>query len=93
MLPFKALYPYGTFIIGVGLIAFLGFVMSYAFGYIAAIGYKTSIDLGTNSTETEAVNTFFNYVSLWIPIFMLIVLGIWVIVYTQKKGGQVYGEL
>lgn len=88
-----ALFAYGTFIIGICGIAFLGFILSYAYSYVDAISYQTSMNLGTNSTETEAVGTFFNYTSAWLGIFMLIVLGFWVIVYSQRKGGQVYDEV
>lgn len=88
-----SLYAYGTFLIGICLIAFLGFTFAYAYGYVAAIGQKTAIDLGTYDAEQQSVNTFFGNVSTYLVVFMLFVLGIWVVVYSQKKGGQVSDEI
>jgi hypothetical protein len=81
------------------LIAFLVFILGYAYSYVQAIGYKTSIDLRTNSTEVDpdvpySVGWFFS--NFWAYIaapFFLIVLGLWLVVYSQKKGGQVYDEV
>lgn len=90
-----SLYAFSTFLIGICLIAFLGFVLSYTYSYVAAIGYHTSLVLGAEGgdPEIDAVKLFFDNVSIYITVFMFIVLGIWVVVYSQRKGGQVYGEV
>lgn len=87
-----SLYGYGTFIITICAIAFLGFILGYAYEYIAAIGYKVSIDLGTADSEVEFVKNSFSFVATYIVIAMLIVLVYWLLVHSQKKGVQIYGE-
>lgn len=94
-----AIYAYATFVVGIAMVAFLVFLLGYAYSYVAAVGYKVSIDTGTNSTETDPniagstgyfLNNFWAYIT--IPL-SLIVLGWWLLSYIQKKGGQVYGEV
>jgi len=88
-----ALYAYGTFLIGICLIAFLGFIVSYSASYMIAIGQKTDLDMGVNDAETDLVYASFTSIFGYLSVFMFIILGLWLIVYIQRKGGQIYGEI
>lgn len=88
-----SLYGIGTLLIGICLIAFLGFTFSYAYSYVAAIGKKTAIDLGTYDEEQETSFINLDNIFAYIGIFALFILGFWFIVHSQRKGGQVPDEV
>lgn len=89
-----------TAIIKVLTIFFLGIFILAFFTYFAQQFYapfqttgSTMIDrYETNSTRTDAIEIVFANVNIWIIFFGLIVLGLWVLVQSQKKGELVYAE-
>jgi len=84
--PVRSLYAFGIVIIGITLLAFMWFILNVVFEPIQIIGLQMMSNLGTDSADTIAVNSFFTNFATYVLIFCLIVLGFWAFVYTQRKG-------
>lgn len=86
LFPTRSIYAFGIVLLGICGLAFFWFILNVAFVPIADVGHQMMQDLGTNSTATDNVEVFFGNVSIYILIFLLMVLGLWALVYTQRKG-------
>lgn len=71
------------------LMAVLWFVFHSLFWFVQPAAFEVAVKLGTNSTQYNQVDSFFQVVDNWALIITLIALLIFVIVYSQKRGEQI----
>jgi len=89
LLPIHSIYEVIMFVVTLGFAAFAWWALSQVFTPIAGVGSQMIKDFGTNSTLTQATETFFTNTSAYILILILAVGVVWVFIYTQRRGREV----
>lgn len=89
--PTHSLYVYGVAIATIIAMAIAWYILHTVFAAISACGTSIIHGLETNSTYTDNVETFFSNVDTYILIVMLIVVVVWALLYSQRRGVPVYG--
>ena len=79
-----------VFFIGIFILAFVWWVSHQFFVAFQSAGSSMIQTMETNSTRTDLIETFFSNVDTYILFIALIVLGLWVLQRSQKKGELVY---
>lgn len=87
--PSRALYVYAMVIIFVILGACLWFVFYYVFWIIQPVAEGLTVSMGTNGTEWDGVDTFFQNYAEYALVIGLFIMLVAAIVYSQRRGTQV----
>lgn len=83
------LYVFAVATIGIILIASVWFTFHYIFWMIQPVSSNLANQFGTNGTQYDQVDTFFQGYDNWAAIIALFALLIFCIVYSQRKGQEV----
>jgi len=84
--PSRVIYVYAIAIIGIILIASIWFMFHYMFWLIQPVASGIAESMGTNGTQYDQVDAFFQGYDNWAAILGLITLFVFTIVYSQRKG-------
>lgn len=83
------LYVLGVFIAGLFIIPIFWYIFHSLYWSVQPATVAIAEDLGTNSTRFYQVDTFFQNFENWLHVIALLVLGLFGIVYIQRRGERV----
>lgn len=85
-LPTRLAWLWAVMILGIFLFAFCWYVSHQIYLAFQPIGHQLILDLETNSTVSDSVESFFSYTDSYLLVIALLGLMFFVFVYAMKKG-------
>lgn len=88
--PVRIMWVYAVGVLALVIMGCCWYVGHIWYGAFQSVGHDLIYSLGTNTTQSDQIETFYTNVDTYILVLGCIGVLFWMIVYSMRKGREVY---